>query len=82
MLNKVIIDKLDTKEEKKCKKIFNNNYYGQFKNNYEKFKKYSQIIGSYNNMIYQSDKYHYYFIKENYPEFIEPESYIIINGCK
>ena len=27
MLNKVIIDKLDTKEEKICKRIFNNNYF-------------------------------------------------------
>ena len=82
MLNKVIIDKSDTKEEKKCKRIFNNNYFGQFKNNYEKFKQYSQIIGSYNDMNYKSDMYDYYYIKENYPEFIEPEAYIIIDLCK
>lgn len=82
MLNKVIIDKLDTKEEKKCKRIFNNNYFGQFKNNYKKFKQYSQIIGSYNSMIYKSEMYNYYFIKKNYPAFIEQEAFIIIDRCK
>ena len=82
MLNKVIIDKLDTKEEKKCKRIFNNNYFGQFKNNYEKFKQYSKIIGSYNSMTYRSEMYNYYFIKENYPVFIEQEEYIIIDRYK
>ena len=29
MINKIKINKLDTKEEKKCKKIYNNNYFGQ-----------------------------------------------------
>jgi hypothetical protein len=70
MINKIKINKLDTKEEKKCKKIYNNNYFGNFRNNYEKFRDYSIINGFYNKMIYESEKYRYYFIKENYPEFI------------
>jgi hypothetical protein len=81
MLYKVKINKLDTKEEKKCKCIFNNNYFGVFNKNYDKFKKYSKLIGLYNSMTYKSENYNYYFIKDNYPEFIEQEEFIII-GCK
>jgi hypothetical protein len=33
-------------------------------------------------MTYKSDMYDYYFIKENYSEFIKPEKYITIDGCK
>ncbi len=72
----------DSLKEKKCKKIFNVNYFGVFRNNYDKFKKYSKLIGSYNSMTYKSDMYDYYFIKENYSEFIKPEKYITIDGCK
>lgn len=82
MLNKIKINKLDTQEEKNCKKIYNNNYFGLFKNNYEKFKEYSIINGSYYNMIYKSEKYRYYFIKENYPEFVELEEFLIIKNIK
>ena len=73
-------DKLKEKKEKKCKRIFKNNYFGQFKNNYEKFKNYSLLIGSYDTMKYVSEKYDFYYIKENYPEYIEPEEFIEIEG--
>ena len=69
MLDKVKINKLDTKEEKNCKRIFNANYFGVFNKNYDKFKKYSKLIGSYQTKKYVSDNYDYYYIKENYPEF-------------
>lgn len=79
MLNKIYINKDDIKQEKKCKRIYNNNYFGQFRDNYEKFKQYSQQIGSYDSMKYVSEKYSYYFIKENYPEFIEQEQYFEVD---
>jgi len=69
-------DKLKEKREKKCKRIFKNNYFGQFRNNYEKFKNYSLLIGAYDSMKYVSEKYRYYYIKENYPEYFEPEEFI------
>ena len=78
MISKIHINKDDIKQEKKCKRIFNNNYFGQFRDNYEKFKQYSILVGSYDSMKYVSEKYRYYFIKENYPEFIEPEEYFEI----
>jgi hypothetical protein len=78
--NKIKLDPNDSIQEKKCKKIFNNNYFGVFANNYEKFKNYSILIGSYQNMKYISNKYHYYYIKEHYPEFIEPEEFIVLNN--
>jgi len=67
---KVLYNKLDTKEEKKCKKIFNNNTFGLFRNNYEKFREYSILIKSYEKMLYKSEMYRFNFIKENYPNFI------------
>ena len=79
MLDKVKINKLDTKEEKNCKRIFNANYFGVFNKNYDKFKKYSKLIGSYQTKKYVSDNYDYYYIKENHPEFIDPEKYITLD---
>jgi len=78
---KIIVYKTDTSEEKKCKRIYNNNFFGQFRDNYKKFKQYSKKIGSYDSMKYVSEKYSYYFIKENYPEFIEPEEYFEVDLC-
>ena len=44
MISKIHINKDDIKQEKKCKRIFNNNYFGQFRDNYEKFKQYIREI--------------------------------------
>jgi hypothetical protein len=69
-VNNIEINDTDSKEEKKCKRIFNVNYFGVFRKDYEKFRRYSILNGSYSSMTYKSDVYDYWYIKKNYPEFI------------
>lgn len=69
-MTKIQINKEDSIKEKKCKQVFNNNYFGQFRNNYDKFRQYSMLVGSFDNMKYASFIYNYYFMKINYPEFL------------
>lgn len=73
----VAILDMDEEEEKICKQMFNQHYFGTFRGLsndiqycYRIFKLYAQTIGSYLSKEYIPEYYTYKYIKVHHPEFI------------
>ena len=76
----ISIEEGDCDKEIKCKKVYNNNYFGVFSQNFTKFKRYSMYIGCYDSKKYNNELFDYNYIKENYPEFIDDEKHFEIKS--
>lgn len=65
-----VIRREDSPQERICKEFFNSHYFKTFKRDYEKFKKYSIIIGSYQTKRYEVENFVFSYVQKNYPNFV------------
>jgi hypothetical protein len=73
----ISIFETDNDEERTCKEMFNQHYFGAFrgasndiKECYMLFRTYAQTVGSYISKKYNLEYYSYRYIKIHFPEFL------------